>query len=103
MSVPREGCWQVILSNFAHQGKLLQVYWSTQRAVHMLELRSRITCPTCGHSATETMPTDACVYVFRCKACGLEMKPKKGQCCVFCSYGDVPCPPVQEERSRRQS
>ncbi|WP_327036906.1 GDCCVxC domain-containing (seleno)protein [Methylomarinum vadi] len=24
------------------------------------------------------------------------MKPKKGDCCVFCSYGTVPCPPIQE-------
>ena len=44
------------------------------------------------------MPTDACQFFYRCEACGLEMKPKKGDCCVFCSYGDVPCPPIQEER-----
>ncbi|MHA2389931.1 MAG: GDCCVxC domain-containing (seleno)protein, partial [Candidatus Hodarchaeales archaeon] len=22
--------------------------------------------------------------------------PKQGDCCVFCSYGDVKCPPMQE-------
>ena len=22
---------------------------------------------------------------------------KKGDCCVFCSYGDHPCPPMQQE------
>jgi hypothetical protein len=27
------------------------------------------------------------------------LKPKSGDCCVFCSYGDVPCPPIQEARS----
>jgi hypothetical protein len=37
------------------------------------------------------MPTDACQYIYHCKACGHQMKPKKGDCCVFCSYGDVPC------------
>lgn len=23
------------------------------------------------------------------------LNPKKGERCVFCSYGDVPCPPIQ--------
>ena len=23
------------------------------------------------------------------------LKPKPGDCCVFCSYGTVPCPPIQ--------
>jgi hypothetical protein len=26
------------------------------------------------------------------------LQPKPGDCCVFCSYGDVPCPPIQQER-----
>lgn len=64
----------------------------------MLQLQSTITCPACGQRSTETMPEDACQYFYRCKRCGLEMRPKKGDCCVFCSYGDVPCPPVQEQR-----
>lgn len=67
----------------------------------MLELQSTITCPSCGLRAIETMPTDACRYLYTCGQCGLEMKPKRGDCCVFCSYGDVPCPPVQEERRAR--
>jgi hypothetical protein len=24
------------------------------------------------------------------------LSPKAGDCCVFCSYGSVPCPPVQQ-------
>jgi hypothetical protein len=43
----------------------------------------------------ETMPTDACQYVYDCPACGAVLKPKPGDCCVFCSYADTPCPPVQ--------
>jgi len=23
------------------------------------------------------------------------LKPLTGDCCVFCSYGTVPCPPIQ--------
>jgi GNAT superfamily N-acetyltransferase len=60
-----------------------------------MELRSSVTCPICGHQATETMPVDACQFFYDCKACGTRLKPKAGDCCVFCSYGTVPCPPIQ--------
>jgi hypothetical protein len=56
---------------------------------------SIITCPSCGTSKTETMPTDACLYFYECTACGTLLRPKRGDCCVFCSYGSVPCPPIQ--------
>lgn len=62
-------------------------------------LQSRITCPHCGHAELETMPTDACQWFYACKACGVLLKPKPGDCCVYCSYGDVPCPPIQLERA----
>lgn len=64
----------------------------------MVQTQSTLSCPACGFRSTETMPTDACLYFYKCERCGLEMKPKQGDCCVFCSYGDVPCPPIQEER-----
>ena len=57
--------------------------------------RSTLTCPHCGHQVTETMPTDACQYFYDCLGCGVVLKPKPGDCCVYCSYGDVPCPPIQ--------
>ena len=60
-----------------------------------VELRSTLVCPHCGHQATETMPTDACLYFYDCLGCGQTLKPKYGDCCVFCSYADVPCPPIQ--------
>ncbi|HPI80663.1 MAG: hypothetical protein M9954_01740 [Cyclobacteriaceae bacterium] len=60
-------------------------------------LQSEVTCPHCGHKKKETMPTDACVYFYRCEKCGKEIRPKAGDCCVFCSYGTVPCPPVQKD------
>ncbi|WP_321163938.1 GDCCVxC domain-containing (seleno)protein, partial [Idiomarina zobellii] len=27
------------------------------------------------------------------------LKPLKGDCCVYCSYGTVKCPPIQEGQS----
>ncbi|ASY63570.1 hypothetical protein SJ05684_c21290 [Sinorhizobium sojae CCBAU 05684] len=65
----------------------------------MAELISIVTCPDCGHQSAETMPVDACLYYYACKGCGRSIRPKAGDCCVFCSYGSVPCPPIQEERA----
>ena len=59
-------------------------------------LQSTITCPACGTSTAETMPTDACQFFYECTGCGTLLRPKPGDCCVFCSYGSVPCPSVQE-------
>lgn len=41
------------------------------------------------------MATNACHYFYDCKGCGALLKPKAGDCCVYCSYGDVNCPPIQ--------
>ncbi|MEM2838526.1 MAG: GDCCVxC domain-containing (seleno)protein [Thermoplasmata archaeon] len=61
-------------------------------------LDSKITCPKCGYSTVERMPIDQCLIRYQCPRCGFVMTPKQGDCCVFCSYGSVPCPPVQEAR-----
>ncbi|MDQ7019476.1 MAG: GDCCVxC domain-containing (seleno)protein [Robiginitomaculum sp.] len=63
-----------------------------------MQLQSTITCPQCGGKSTETMPTDACQYFYDCRHCGAVLKPLAGDCCVFCSYGTVPCPPIQIAR-----
>ncbi len=64
--------------------------------VLMLKLQSTLTCPLCGHKKLETMPTDACQWFYECEQCHEILKPKPGDCCVFCSYGDVKCPPIQQ-------
>ena len=56
---------------------------------------SEIACPNCGQGKTEFMPLDACIYFYECEECGSLLKPNQGDCCVFCSFGSVPCPPVQ--------
>ncbi|MCI0468373.1 MAG: hypothetical protein L0Y57_15455 [Beijerinckiaceae bacterium] len=62
-------------------------------------LESIITCPHCGVAKKETMPANACQYFYGCASCGTVLRPKSGDCCVFCSYGSVPCPPVQAKHS----
>ena len=60
-------------------------------------LESTLVCPECGLASTETMPTDRCVWYWECPGCGALARPKAGDCCVYCSYGSVPCPPAQQE------
>lgn len=80
-------------------GLLAATFWnyliSSGRLRSQPILRSVITCPHCGHRAEETMPTNACLFFYDCPACHERLKPAPGDCCVFCSYGSVPCPPVQ--------
>lgn len=61
-------------------------------------LTSTIHCPHCSGAREEVMASDACRVVYPCTHCAAILKPKAGDCCVFCSYGTVPCPPVQEEK-----
>jgi hypothetical protein len=68
----------------------------------MTKRQSTIICPECGHRQAETMPTDACQFFYDCGSCGTVLRPKPGDCCVFCSYGDTPCPFVQEARKMGQ-
>ncbi|KAB2963413.1 GDCCVxC domain-containing (seleno)protein [Zoogloea sp.] len=59
-------------------------------------LLSLITCPECGFQKLETMPIDSCVHFYECASCKIILKPKTGDCCVFCSYGTVRCPSQQQ-------
>ena len=57
--------------------------------------KSIITCPSCGHTKMEEMPLDTCQYFYECENCKSFLKPKPGDCCVYCSYGTVKCPSKQ--------
>ncbi len=61
-----------------------------------ITLKSEITCPECGYKKIETMPTNACQWFYECENCHTILKPKKRDCCVFCSYGTVKCPVIQD-------
>ncbi len=64
-----------------------------------IKLISVINCPVCQHKKEETMPVDACQYFYECENCKTILKPVNGDCCVFCSYGTVKCPPIQLNKS----
>jgi hypothetical protein len=62
-------------------------------------VESALTCPRCGARSTYVMPLDACQFFLDCPRCGAVLRPKPGDCCVFCSYGSVKCPPKQSGTS----
>lgn len=64
-----------------------------------VQLLSTITCPECGHKKIEEMPTNACQFFYECENCKAVLKPKKGDCCVYCSYGSVACPQIQQDQN----
>lgn len=65
-----------------------------------ITLTSTITCPACRFAKQETMPELACVRFYECTSCHTVLMPKAGECCVFCSYGSVRCPPKQQEERK---
>ncbi|MEO8132761.1 MAG: GDCCVxC domain-containing (seleno)protein [Betaproteobacteria bacterium] len=67
-------------------------------ATNVVALKSAITCPACGARKEEAMPADACQWFYECTSCKALLKPQQGDCCVFCSYGTVKCPPMQQEQ-----
>ena len=56
---------------------------------------SVIRCPGCTAEHEERMPSDACLFFYECPSCHAMLRPKAGDCCVFCSYGTTACPPMQ--------
>ncbi|MBI4340049.1 MAG: hypothetical protein HY680_08880 [Chloroflexi bacterium] len=57
--------------------------------------RATLRCPRCGKPQQAEMPVDACQFFYECRECHEVLRPKPGDCCVFCSYADVRCPPKQ--------
>ncbi len=56
---------------------------------------SDITCPKCGFTKNEKLPTSFCLIKYACTKCKHEMVPDEGDCCVFCTYGTHKCPSMQ--------
>src|SRR5262249_15846624 len=62
-------------------------------------LDSLIPSPSRPTEKWELTPPDACLFSYFCPGWGATLRPKPGVCCVFCSCGSFPCPPIQAERS----
>ncbi|MFX0014988.1 MAG: GDCCVxC domain-containing (seleno)protein [Promethearchaeota archaeon] len=60
-----------------------------------MKITSKLTCPKCSFTETLEMPVDHCVVLHKCINCQYILQPKNENCCIFCSYGDTPCPSKQ--------
>ena len=61
-------------------------------------LVSKITCPECGFSKIERMPTDNCQILYTYENCNENLKPNNGDCCVYCTHATIPYLPIQENK-----
>ncbi len=61
------------------------------------ELSSTITSPNCGQRKAETMPTDAWHIFYEYTGWGALLRLLEKDCCVFCSYGSLRRPPIQNQ------
>ena len=61
----------------------------------VLKTKAKLTCPECGTVQDVGMPTDASQFFYECASCRALLRPKAGDCRVFCSYADTRCPPEQ--------
>jgi hypothetical protein len=52
---------------------------------------STITCPQCHAAEILEIPKGSSQHLYRCRACSAILKPKSGDCCIFCSFGDIDC------------
>jgi hypothetical protein len=77
----------------------LYQHYKDQHQSRKVSLLSNLTCPECGFKKEETMPTNACQYFYKCDNCMSILKPLQGDCCVYCSYGTVSCPPIQLDQN----
>ena len=66
-----------------------------------MQRESIITYPQCGDARQEIMPTDSGQFLYRRTNCQTLLRPKSGDCCVFCSYGSVLCHSKQEDTQQK--
>jgi hypothetical protein len=100
----RQGCAGWRCQRLAAANRARRVELHARREIrdimNVVVLESAQTCPYCGFAAQETLPTDACQFFYECRNCKTLRRPKPGGRCVFCSFGSVKCPPVQEQHGR---
>jgi len=63
---------------------------------------SSVKCPVCATVEQRGMPIENPLRIYHCPQCKSWLSPKKGDHCIFDSYGSVPCAPIQIKARRAQ-
>jgi hypothetical protein len=61
-----------------------------------------VTCPVCKTQVQENMVSETPPQIYHCPVCLTWLSPKKGDHCIYDSYGSINCPPIQVEKRRRK-
>jgi len=61
-----------------------------------LKKTTTISCPVCKFKSEVQMDPEEPLQFYFCEECGARLKPKPGDCCVYKSYGSVPCVATQK-------
>ncbi len=64
---------------------------------------SVVTCPTCKNTVQEKMSSESLKRIFHCPVCLTWLSPKKGDHCIYDSYGSVKCPVIQIKERRAKN
>ncbi|MBI4458016.1 hypothetical protein HY633_03580 [Candidatus Uhrbacteria bacterium] len=59
-------------------------------------MTGKLECPFCKHVQEKEIPEDVCLPFYVCAKCGNKVMAQD-KCCVFCQYGDKPCPMGHED------
>jgi anaerobic selenocysteine-containing dehydrogenase len=59
-----------------------------------------VTCPVCKTQVHEQMVSETPKLIYHCPKCLTWLSPKKGDHCIYDSYGSVKCPPIQVKMKR---
>jgi hypothetical protein len=62
-----------------------------------------VTCPGCNKKVGEKMSSESVKRVFHCPSCLAWLSPKKGDHCIYDSYGSVKCPAMQLKARKAQN
>jgi hypothetical protein len=60
-----------------------------------IKIISKVRCLNCGRREKVRMPLYASQIYYQCNFCKTIHKTLEGVCCIFCSYGSVPCTKMQ--------
>jgi hypothetical protein len=61
-----------------------------------------VTCPVCKTHVEEHMISETIKLIYHCPVCLTWLTPKKGDHCIYDSYGSVHCPQIQVKMKREK-
>jgi hypothetical protein len=61
---------------------------------------THMTCPVCDTKVREKMSSEALRRIYHCPKCLAWLSTKKGDHCVYDSYGSIKCPRMQIKERR---